>query len=338
VARPGESTARACTTGRLDLAAAVGVLLLLHAADAREAAAATQWLAGGLSQAARDVRSVLQDTLALLEAGLDFTDGETGEVDPALWRPALDGTAARLRELVGSLPAAAPGGEVLVLGRSNAGKSSLCNALVGRPAALVADEPGTTRDLLRIELLPGTALWDAPGDLDRPDVADAAALQLRERLAGRAAAVLCVLDATAPEPPESAVRSPLPWLAVVWTKCDLADPPPLPGAVAERVTRVADRGVPVFATSSVDGGGLEPLRQHLQRAARAGVVDAGGPLRTAFREALAAVERARAVPPSDSELVAAELQGALRALDGIAGGHSPEQLLDRIYGRFCLGK
>jgi tRNA U34 5-carboxymethylaminomethyl modifying GTPase MnmE/TrmE len=80
------------------------------------------------------------------------------------------------------------------------------------------------------------------------------------------------------------------------------------------------------------------LASAIREAARAlGFVEVGF-VRTAFREALAAVERARAVPPSDSELVAAELQGALRALDGIAGGHSPEQLLDRIYGRFCLGK
>jgi tRNA modification GTPase len=233
------------------------------------------------------------------------------------------------------LPAAAPGGEVLLLGRANAGKSSLVNALLGRDAVLVAATPGTTRDLLRAELAPGVALWDAPGDIDDPTVADAAALALRERLAGRAAALLCVLDATAPQVPPSALRSPLPWLAIVWTKCDLVVT--LPAAPPELAARGGEH-VPVFRTSAARAEGLEPLRDLLRRSASAGVVDAGGPLRSALAAALLAVERAHSAAPLGAELVALELQAALAALDGIGGSHSPEHLLDRIYGRFCLGK
>jgi tRNA modification GTPase len=323
-ALPGEFTARACQNGRLTLAQAEGVLLLLHAADTAAAAAAAQWLRGGYVEAATELRARLQDALALLEVGLDFGDGEAGAVPTADWLSPLAAVAA-----------AAPGGEVLLLGRANAGKSSLVNALLGRDAALVDGAPGTTRDLLRAEVLPGVALWDAPGDLDEPTAADAAALALRERLAGRAASLLCVLDATAPAAPPSVLASPLPWLAIVWTKCDLvAQPPPLPPALAARAGDV----VPVVATSAARGAGLEPLRELLRRSATAGVVDAGGPLRSALSAAALAVERARGAAGLGAELAAVELQAALAALDGIGGSHSPEHLLDRIYGRFCLGK
>jgi tRNA modification GTPase len=338
-ALPGEFTARACQHGRMDLAQAEGVLLLLHAADAAAAAAATQWLRGGFSQAAVALRGELQEVLAQLEAGLDFADGEIGTAAPAEVLAPLAAVAARLQELVASLPVAAPGGEVLLLGRANAGKSSLANALVGRAASLVAAAPGTTRDLLRLEVAPGVVVWDAPGDLDQPAAADAAALALRDRLAGRAASMLCVLDATAPQAPASAFTTRLPCLAVVWTKCDaVAAPPPLPPALAAALAGRGGVEPPVLATSARRGDGLGALRAVLQRAATGGIVDAGGPLRAALAAALAAIGRAQAAAADGAELAAVELQSALAALDGIGGSHSVEQLLDRIYGRFCLGK
>ncbi|MBL8733739.1 MAG: 50S ribosome-binding GTPase, partial [Planctomycetes bacterium] len=187
LALPGEFTARAVRHGRLDLAQAEGLLLLLHAADQHEAAAAVQWLRGGISQGVAAARGRLQDALALLEVGLDFSDGDTGEVPRAVWSEPFTTVEAQLAGWLSALPAAAVGGEVLLLGRANAGKSSLANALAGRDVALVDASPGTTRDLLRIEVAPGVALWDAPGDMVAPGAADAAALALRDRLTGRAA-------------------------------------------------------------------------------------------------------------------------------------------------------
>ncbi|HEX5050194.1 MAG TPA: GTPase [Planctomycetota bacterium] len=334
-ALPGEFTARACQNGRLELAQAEGVLLLLHAADAQQAAAAVQWLRGGLSAVVLELRSRLQDALALLEAGLDFADGEIDGLDAAAWSGMLPPIAERLQHLLAALPTAAPGGEVLLLGRANAGKSSLANALAGRAEVLVADVPGTTRDLLRVEIAPGVAVWDAPGDLDDPGVADAAALALRERLAGRAAAMLAVLDATVPSLAPALLETALPCLAVVWTKADLtAVVPQVPAALAAHL----GGAVPVLTTSAATGAGIAALRALLERSARGGIVDAGGPLRGALRQALAAVRAAHAAARHGAEVAAAELHTALTALDGIAGSHSPEQLLDRIYRRFCLGK
>ncbi|MCU0863363.1 MAG: 50S ribosome-binding GTPase [Planctomycetes bacterium] len=332
LAVPGEFTARAVQHGKLDGVGAEALLLLLHAADQRQLQQAVQWLRGGLAVAVPELRAALQDVLALVEVGLDFTDDETGAVAVELWRSPLQAAAARCGELLTTLPGAAPGGEVLLLGASNAGKSALANALAGRAASLVADQAGTTRDVLRVELGPGVAVFDAPGDLNAPGEVDAAALALRDRLAGGAAALLLVLDASGePFVPPSALASPLPWFGVVWTKIDLGAPPPLPPEVAVRAA-----GLPVFATSARTGAGIDELRVALLAAGSGGVVDAGGPLRTALAQAQQAIERALQAPTP--ELVAVDLQAALRALDGVAGVHSPEALLDRIYGRFCLGK
>jgi tRNA modification GTPase len=332
-ALPGEFTARAVQNGRLDAAATEGLLMLLHAHDRRAAEQAVVWLAGDAGTAVARLRARLQDALALLEVGLDFSDGDTGEVPAAIWRSQLEDVHHELAALLGGLPAAAPGGELLLHGRANAGKSSLANALAGRTMALVDDHAGTTRDLLRVELPDGGVLWDAPGDLDAPDAVDAAALALRQQLGGGAGGLVLVLDANAPDVPASASTMALPRAAIVWTKCDLHAPPPLPAVIAARA-----EGVPVFATSAITGTGLTELRAWLATNARAGVVDAGGPLRLALGAAAIAVEHALATVAAGPEVVAVEVQAALAALDGLAGSHSPEQLLDRIYARFCLGK
>lgn len=339
LALPGEFTARAVQNGRFDGAAAEGLLLLLHATDAVAAARGLSWLAGGSAAAVQAMRARLQDTLALLEVGLDFDDNDTGAVPASAWTEPLRALTTDLDALLATLPVATPGGEVLLLGRANVGKSSLANALAGRPVVLVDAGAGTTRDLVRIALPSGAVLWDAPGDLEAPVDVDAAALQLRDRLAGGAAGCLWVLDATAPVLPATLAATQLPLLAVVWTKCDDAAeaPPNLPPATAPTVAaRLA--AVPQFATSAHTGRGVDALRAWLQDTARSGAVDAGGPLRTALQAARAAVARGLAAAAAGPELVAVELQAALQALEGIAGRHSPEHLLDRIYGRFCLGK
>lgn len=332
-ALPGEFTARAVQNGRMDAAAAEGLLLLLHAEDAAATARARAWLSGAAADEARRLRAQLQDALALLEAGLDFDDGEAAGVAAAAWHGLAADVAPRLAALAATVPAARRGGEALLLGVANAGKSSLANALAGAEVVLADAQPGTTRDLVRVLLPGGGALWDAPGDLVAPGDVDAAALALRDRLGGEAKGLLLVLDATDPAPPAASALAALPALAVVFTKCDLAPAPAVPPALAARLP--AD--VPVFATSARSGLGLPALRAFLAEAAPAAVVDAGGPLRTALGEAAQAVARALQAP-GGPELAAMDLRQALQSLDAIAGTHSVEDLLDRIYARFCLGK
>ena len=333
-ARPGEFTARACQNGRLDLAQAEGVLMLIHGADAAAVAAGASWLRGGLSAAVAAIRSRVQDTLALLELGLDFEEGDTGAVPDAAWRTPLALALEEVLALQQRLPMALAGGEVLLLGRSNAGKSSLGNALAGHDTLLVDAQPGTTRDVVRLELSAHTAVWDAPGDLDEPTAIDRAALQLRDHLGGLAAAALLVVDPDdLPPPPISS----LPILALVLTKSDRWGEPlseSLLAAVRHRLRQPPH--VPGFATSAHTGQGLGELRAFLLRHARTGARDAGAPVRHALvRAATALLRAASATAP---ELCSQDLQEALRAFDDIDGSHGVEDLLDRIYGRFCLGK
>lgn len=332
-ALPGEFTARACQNGRMDLAQAEGVLMLVHGEDVAQIRSGASWLAGGLSASVARIRSRCQDGLALLEAGLDFEQGDTGEVEESAWRLPLLEASKEAASLLAAMPRAAVGGEAMLLGASNAGKSSLCNALLSRDELLVHGAPGTTRDLVRVVLPSGAALWDAPGDLDDPGEVDRAALRLRERLSGRAAAALLVVDPRAPQRPFSTT---LPCLAVVWTKRDVAGPPT--GAQRSALFAAAPfaEGAAEFSVSSRTGEGIASLAGFLAQRSRSGAFDPGAPVRHALEGAVAALDRAAgALQP---ELASQDAQDALRRLDQIDGRHGVDDLLDRIYGRFCLGK
>lgn len=334
-ARPGEFTARAVQNGKLDLAEAEGVLLVIHGAAEEEAARGLSWLRGGLSAAVATCRARLLDALALVEVSLDFEVGETGEVPTALQEAALARAVEALSQLERELPATRRGGDLVLLGRSNAGKSSLANALAGRSVVLVDATRGTTRDVVRVELGDGLSLWDGPGDLDAAEAVDEAALSLRDRLAASAAGALLVVDPD--ELPRSGAnaRLPVPVVAAVFTKCDRR----LPTAADESALRTAfglEAAVPVLAVSSTRGDGLAALRSALAARASASTHDACQPVRLAVQRAAAATRRAAEV--GAAELRGQDLHEALSALDGIDGVHGTDDLLDRIYGRFCLGK
>ncbi|MBL8738413.1 MAG: 50S ribosome-binding GTPase [Planctomycetes bacterium] len=342
VALPGEFTARAVQNGKLDGLGVEGLLVLLHAADRQQAAMGVQWLQGGSGAVVHTVRSALQDTLALLEAGLDFDEREAGAVPTSVWAPQVRRIAAQLAQVLATAPVVATGGEVMLLGCSNAGKSSLCNALAERPEVLVDAAPGTTRDVLRVAIGDDAAVFDAPGDLDQPASEDAMALALRGSLLGGARGVLLVLDASSPRAPTLALAQQaaagLPVFGLVWTKRDLVhELPSVPAAIAALLPPQA----PVFVTSATAGLGIADLRAWLRRTAKASPVAAGAELRRGLADAEAGVLRALQLAEAEQvapELVAVDLQAALRALDGLVGNHSPEDLLDRIYARFCLGK
>lgn len=345
LATPGEFTRRAFEHGKLGLEQAEAVAALIHADGRAAHRAAIHALQGGTGAAVAQVRARVQDALALIEAGLDFSDGETGEVDPAAWLPSLAAARAGLCDLIAHLPATEAGGEILLLGAANAGKSSLGNALLGRDELLVHARAGTTRDTLAVRLGDDVTLFDAPGDLAEPSAVDAAALALRDRLGARVAGALWVVDAAAPRLP---APSAIPAFGTVLTKLDLLADAPAQGAdraqVAAWLARrdLAALPAPWFLTSARDGRGLAELRAFLASRGRghaaAGV--AFGRWRAAFAAAEAALERAATAGTlgRSDELVAADLADALAALDTVSGRSSPEDLLDRIFAAFCLGK
>ena len=133
-ALPGEFTRRAYENGRLGLTEAEAVLDLIHAATQDDRAKALDMLEGGLSESVDGVRALVQDALALLESGLDFTEGETGTVAAESWLRLLRTALQMVQSVETALPQARSGGEVLLVGAGNAGKSSLCNALAGEQA------------------------------------------------------------------------------------------------------------------------------------------------------------------------------------------------------------
>jgi tRNA modification GTPase len=340
-AAPGEFTRRAFLNGRLDLSRAEGVLAMTEAGNEATRAAAALLLDGGLDERTAAMRERLLALLTLCEASLDFDEAETGHVPRAeLERDLRAAEAAVAEALAWEVRRAAPSAfpRVLLLGAPNAGKSSLWNALTGG-RALVGPEAGTTRDALvgewQLERLP-CLLIDGPGLEAAPDSAPAAkAQQLFERVRAQADLVLWVVDATCPElagVPEGA-------RLLVWNKIDL------PGARALATVAVPG-GLPAAPVSATRGTGLAELGRAVERML-AGEEREGGAAHMLFarhREALvrARVQLAEAAGLLESgaplDLLAEALRASLAALDELSGRTLAEDVLDRIFARFCLGK
>jgi tRNA modification GTPase len=369
LAQPGEFTLRAFLAGRIDLTQAEAVAGVVDARDDRELHAALTQLAGGLAAPLGRLRTALVDLLVHLEAGLDFADEDLQFITPDELSSRLDAACVEARRLTERLAFRGQSGELVravLVGPPNSGKSSLFNALV-RGGALVSDQPGTTRDYLTAQLdldglkclLIDTAGIEGPVEgqgrgTEIHAAAEAAALQQ----ASRANVQLLCIDASQPlDNPLQACGLLTTQRILVLTKADLATGGPL--ALREMV-RVrancedcdstlsgADSFPPLLATSSVTGEGLDTLRQLIRDAVLAangpcGDVVAGTALRSSQSLCLAAegLDRARQLTASQSgeELVAAEVRIALAELGKVAGAVYTEDLLDRIFSRFCIGK
>lgn len=391
-ALPGEFSARAVLNGRMDLQGAQRVALVVAAAtDAqlRAARTASSAPAGELPATIADQVATL---LALVEAGIDFTDQEdVRAVAPAELAHRAHALAAELEGLV----AAAAGAEaaraaplVTLAGAPNAGKSSLFNALLGRERAVATPIAGTTRDVL-IEPLPlpdgsTVLLADAPG-LDEPrEVLDVLVRQRAQQALQDADLVLwCAPCGEKAHPPHAAIPAHARVLCVT-TKCDLAractDDGATSGTSAAAPVHTnahvgAEGATPVPApvrTSAHTRTGLRELRAAIalalhgtafvtgaERAAlgalhRALVSEAAAALREAARTAIGAGAATRSVAESGAEpavqpattpyhvaqpeLVAAALRTALDRLGEVAGAIPPDEVLGRLFSRFCVGK
>jgi len=334
LAEPGEFTLRAFLSGRIDLTGAEAVLGVIDARTPAQLDAALRQLAGGLAGPIERLRDHLLDVLALLEANLDFA--EEPDVDP-LGRSALAEDFAAAAAEVTALAERLRGRDrpdgfprVVLAGPPNAGKSRLFNALLGAPHALVSPEAGTTRDYLSapcacaglaIELVDTAGIEDAAGPID----AQAQALGASE--AARADLLLVCLSADSG--PIPALPSDRPQLRV-WTKCDLAAPP----------------DSDILPTSAATGAGLDPLRAAIAAALRRRDADDDLPAGTAARcrdsldragQSLLAAAETLTLGGGD-ELVAIDLRQAIDDLGKVVGAVVTDDILDRIFRRFCIGK
>ena len=301
-------------------------------------------MAGGLSQSLGGLRDELLDLLADLEAGLDFGEEDIQFISAGELTQQLETIDSRLDEIRRRMTArsvAPDGARIVLVGCPNVGKSSLLNALIRQPAAIVAEGPGTTRDYLveRLQLPAITCqLIDTAGLNEAASgeaVGTAAQVAALEQLGQSDLQLLC-LDATR--------------LLNAWEQSQLAEPAAQPRlAVLTKIDRprVAELTVPAVETSSLTGQGLDELRARIARQlAEDRAPESHAVAQTAarcghnLRLAHQGVQRARdlATRQAGDELVAAEVRGALDELGQVVGAVYTEDLLDRIFSRFCIGK
>ncbi|NLX20673.1 MAG: tRNA modification GTPase [Phycisphaerae bacterium] len=367
LAEPGEFTARAFLGGALDLTRAEGVAALIHARSDTQLRAAQALLQGGLSRRSMAGRERLADLLALIEAEIDFAEEPIQFVTLADAAATLDAVGADIEELLAQAPSAErldmlP--EVLLIGRPNVGKSTLLNRLSGVDRVIASAVAGTTRDVVTSPLMvPGgeVLLQDSAGlGLHETSTASASCSALHElhrqaewatrQALVRADLVLVVMDASAvverSEDVLGCVVEPR-RLCVVLNKADAVPKAEL----ARRLGEFERRGEDALAVSALTGEGLGALRERIGHAVfveskphAADVLALSARQRKALQEALFAMRRARDLCDTASdehvptELLALELREATHALSLLVGEVTTEDLLDRVFSRFCIGK
>ncbi len=354
-ARPGEFTLRAYLNAKLDLAQAEAVADLIDAASDAAARAALRSLEGEFSSRVLGLSQALGELRVQVEAAIDFADEHIDVLSDQSLEARLETATAQLQGLrtagrQGRL--LTEGMTIVIAGRPNAGKSSVLNRLAGQEAAIVTATPGTTRDLLRERIvLDGMPLHvlDTAGLRSAADAIEAEGIRRARAAMALADRILFVIDAAAdPDAAgyleERAALPPEVPVTLVFNKIDLlargtepgiasAPPPPPPPAPQ------------LVALSALTGQGFDALAAHLKdcmgfEPGATGVLSA----RARHLEALTQVEAclsaaARQLAARNApELVAEELRRAQQALGEIVGEESSDELLGRIFARFCIGK
>ncbi len=328
LARPGEFTLRAYLAGRLDLAQAEAVLGLVEASTETARRQSALGLSGALSERVTQVGHLLTRTLAAIQALLDYPEEGVPDEDRAA--PLAQAQAA-LEDLLASAHAgrvSTRGARLALIGRPNAGKSSLLNALLGYERSIVTPLPGTTRDYLEAGLeLAGVpvTLLDTAGLRDTEDVIEAAGVRQAVTLAENADLVLVLEDGSQPR---EALPIALPAAASVLHVRTKADLPP---AWADPAA---------LDVSAKSGAGLPALREAIGAALLGDATRGEAWLTTerqadTVRRALAHVQAARTLP---DDLAGYELEEALHALAELTGQDVQEDVVDAVFRNFCVGK
>jgi len=341
-AEPGEFTQRAFINDKLDLAQAEAIADLVASGTRQAARAALRSLEGAFSD---DVNALAEQVTTLrvyVEAAIDFPEEEVDFLADAELLQRIERCEAGFAELLDKAASGRvlrDGYRVVIVGRPNAGKSSLLNRLSGEETAIVTAVAGTTRDVIRERIdIDGLAveLVDTAGLREDPDVIEAEGIRRARAALQQADAVLWLQDATTTV--AAGPEEPLPdgvALTIVRNKIDLCGE--APGIEA---------GEPVVVRlSAKTGAGIEGLRRHLRELA--GYRDLGEGAYTARRRHVDALRRAAAHFSAGrdalehkraGELLAEELRLAQDALGDITGRTTPDDLLGRIFADFCIGK
>jgi tRNA modification GTPase len=345
MARPGEFSERAFLNGKIDIAQAEAIADLIDAGTTAAARAAVRSMQGEFSARINALQAQITELRALVEAAIDFPDEELEFLPGSV----LGDRMAKILIAFDSITAAARQGallreglNVVIAGKPNAGKSSLLNTLVGDEIAIVTDQPGTTRDVLRqhvhLDGLP-LNLIDTAGLRATADVVEAEGVRRALNELDRADRVLYILDAAAPPADWRAELQELPPgvpVTLVFNKIDLS-------GAAPRADESLDP--PQVFLSAKTGEGVALLREHLKT--RAGYVSGESGALSARRRHLDALRRAQScvVQAAETlrttrafELLAEELRRAQLALGEITGEFTSDDLLGEIFSSFCIGK
>jgi tRNA modification GTPase len=340
-AAPGEFTRRAFLNGKLDLTQAEGVMDLISAQTRLSLRAARSQLEGTLGRRTMEARDHLLETLARLEAWIDFPEED---IDPQ----SAAQLVSRIREVlvvIDSLLATADQGRVLregvrtvIYGEPNVGKSSLLNRLLGFERAIVSELAGTTRDtieeIINLDGIP-LRLVDTAGVRVAEDRIEAEGIQRTVRQIEAADLLLEIADASRPKPADAVFPASAAKHLLVLNKCDLGEHPSWAGVEAVRLSCISSEGFDILSKTireSLHFGDVDWGEHAIAINARHQASLA------AARTALGAALELLADPSSDTELAAIDLREALDALGEIPGRVDTEDLLGVIFSRFCIGK
>ena len=343
LAEPGEFTLRAFLNGRIDLPQAEAVRDLIDATTLYQARIAAQQAGGSVSRRLSPLKTQLVELIALLEAGIDFADDDVSVASPAEILSRLGPVIEGSRQLAASFQYGnlVHGGLTLaIVGRPNVGKSSLFNALLEQDRAIVTEIPGTTRDLVSETAAIGgipVKLYDTAGIRSSTERVEALGIERSYQAMADADLTLLVIDHSQPPAAEDekliehAARQGR-WLLIA-NKSDLA-----PGAVFRENA---------IAVSALTGVGIPQLREAiLEAVAPKGVFEQETGFITSLRheqllrECGQYLERARVAAKSGipHEMLLLDLYAALRPLDAITGATTADDILNRIFSTFCIGK
>ena len=342
VAEPGEFTLRGYVNGRIDLPQAEAVRDLIDARTLYQARVASQQIEGSVSRRIRPVKEPLLELIALLEAGIDFAEDDVSVAAPEEILRRIDSITGELRELVASFARGKlvfQGFTLAIAGRPNVGKSSLFNRLLEQDRAIVTEIPGTTRDLISeattIEGIP-VKLVDTAGIRKGQELIETMGIERSFQAIADADLTLLVLDLSS-ELADGDLelldklrdRRPL----LVGNKNDLR----------RRMQPVPD----LLAVSAVTGQGIAELRQAvLRRLAPQGLCTPESGAITnirheaLLRESLEALANARKAVEFriPHEMLLLDLYAALRPIDAVTGATTADDILNRIFSTFCIGK